>query len=334
MLISRRSVLELIGGSALVGGLQALPSAASAQQYPQKPVHIIVPFAPGGSLDGVPRAVAQEISSRLGWTVIVDNRPGAGSQTGTIAGKQAAPDGYTLTAINGVSHGSASALKADLGYDPIKDFTPIILTADAPLGLVVRSDLPVKSVAEFIDLLRKEPGKLNYGSGGFGTQHHLASAMLFDQAGLRPDVATHVPNKGLALALNDLLAGSIQFIIASVGPAWQHVASGKLRALAVTGTKRMEQFPEIPTMVELGFRDFELLAWSGLAAPAGTPQAIINQWNQAANQALKDGNVKKQLAGYDFQPRGGTPAEFASFIERDIARYRRLGQNAGLLQPN
>jgi tripartite-type tricarboxylate transporter receptor subunit TctC len=190
----------------------------------------------------------------------------------------------------------------------------------------------VQTLPEFLDLLRKQPGKLNYGSGGFGTQHHLAAAMLLDKAGLPPNIATHVPSRGLALAITDMLAGSVQFIISSVGPAWQHVAAGKFRALAVTSPKRLTRFPDLPTMVELGFRDFEILAWSGLAAPAGTPQSIVTRWNAAVNQALTDANVQKQLAGFDFDPRGGTPAEFADFIAREIVRYRGLGESAGLLK--
>jgi tripartite-type tricarboxylate transporter receptor subunit TctC len=331
-MISRRSVLASIAGSAVLGGGQGLPSIASAQAYPDRPVHIIVPFPPGGSLDGTPRIVAQHINTRHGWPIVLDNRPGAGGQLGTVIGKQAPPDGYLLTAINGVTHGSASAIKSDLGYDPVKDFEPIVLLADAPMVLLVRSELPVRNIAEFLDLLRKRPGQLNYGSGGFGTQHHLAAAMLLDQAGLPPDIATHVPSRGQALAITDMLAGSVQFIISSIGPAWQHVVAVKLRALAVTGSQRLARFPDQPTMVELGYRDFEILAWSGLAAPAGTPQTVISRWNEAANQALADADVRKQLAAFDFDARGGTPAEFASFIAREVARYKRLGRNAGLLK--
>jgi tripartite-type tricarboxylate transporter receptor subunit TctC len=332
MLVNRRSILEFIGGSAVLAGLQRVPSAAWAQTYPDRPVHIVVPFPPGGSLDGAPRIVAQQVNARHGWSIVIDNRPGAGGQLGTVIGKQAPPDGYLLTAINGVTHGSASAIKIDLGYDPVKDFTPIVLLADAPMVLLIRSELPARNMPEFLDLLRKQPGQLNYGSGGHGTQHHLAAAMLFDQAGLPPDIATHVPSRGQALAITDMLAGSVQFIISSIGPAWQHVVAGKLRALATTGAKRLARFPDQPTMLELGYRGFEILAWSGLAAPAGTSQAVVTRWNEAANQALSDANVQKQLAAFDFEARGGTPAEFASFISREVARYKRLGQNAGLLK--
>lgn len=331
MSISRRAVLELVSASAVAGGLQALPSVALAQQYPDRPVRIIVPFPPGGSLDGAPRIVAQHVIARQGWTVVVENRAGAGGQIGTVAAVEAAADGYTLLGVNGVTHGSASAIKRQLGYDPIKDFAPIVLIGDAPMVLLVRSDLPARTVPEFVELLRQRPGQLNYGSGGFGTQHHLAAAMLLDQAGLRPDIATHVPSQGLALAVTDLLTGNTQFMISSVGPAWQHVTAGKLRALAVTSPKRIARLPDLPTMVELGFRDFEILAWSGLAARTGTPGAIVARWNEVANQALADAVVQKQLAGFDFEARGGTPVEFAAFIAREVVRYKRLGENAKLL---
>ncbi|MPZ56049.1 MAG: tripartite tricarboxylate transporter substrate binding protein [Rhizobiales bacterium] len=331
MSINRRSVLELISAFAALGGIQGLAPSAFAQQYPDRPVRIIVPFPPGGSLDGAPRIVSQFVNAKHGWTIIIDNRAGAAGQTGTVAGKNSAADGYTLIAINGVTHGSASAIKRDPGYDPVKDFAPIVLLGDAPLVMLVRSDIPARTVPEFIALLKKNPGKFNYGSGGFGTQHHLAVAMLLDQGGLPANIATHVPAKGLALAITDLLAGNVQFMISSVGPAWQHVAAGKLRALAVTSAKRLKRLPDLPTMVELGFRDFEILAWSGLAAPAGTPDATLARWNEIANEALAEADVRKQLAGYDLDARGGTRAEFAEFISRERARYLALGNNTGLL---
>ena len=319
------------GLTALLIAFGAISSAAHAQQYPDRPIRIIVPVPPGGSLDGVPRAVSQYINAQPGWTTVIDNRPGAGTGTGTIAGKQAAPDGYTLTAINGNSHGSLLSMKRDVGFDPINDFEPIILVADAPMVLLVRADLPVRTVPEFIELLRKRPGELNFGSAGIGSQHHLATAMFLDRAGLPPTIATHVPARGLALAITDLLSGSVQFMISSVGPAWQHVDAGKLRALATTGPKRLARMPDIPTMVELGFRDFEMLAWSGLAAPKGTPDAVLARWNELTNKSLTDPEVLKQIANFDFEPRGGTRAEFADFIKREYTRYRNLGESAGLM---
>lgn len=325
---TRREALSAIAATSL---LAMMPRASFAQSYPERPVRIIVPFAAGGSLDGAPRIVSQNINARTGWPIVIENRVGGGGQVGTIAGKQATPDGYTLTAINGVSHGSTLALRKDVGYDPVNDFVPIILLAAAPMVLLVRSEIGVKSLGDFIEYLKKNAGKLNYGSGGVGTQHHLAVAMLFEQTKLPKDIAAHVPYQGLALAINDLISGNVQFMISSVGPAWQHVTAGKLTPLAVTSPKRIAQLPNLPTMAELGLKDFEMLAWSGLAAPVGTPPEIINRWNAEANISLKDEGVKKQLANFDYETYGGTPDDFRRYIIQEQKRYLDLGASTGLL---
>ena len=327
-MITRRQIASALAAATL---LNVGSQRAFAQTYPEKPIRIIVPFAVGGSLDGAPRIVSQHINARNGWPIVIENRVGGGGQVGTLAGKQAPPDGYTLTAINGVSHGSALALRKDLGYDPVNDFEPVVLLAAAPMILLVRTELGVKSVGEFVDYLKKNPGKLNYGSGGVGTQHHLAVAMLFDQTKLPQDIAAHVPYQGLALAINDLVSGNVQFMISSVGPAWQHVATGKLAALAVTSPKRIQQLPNLPTMAEFGMKDFEMLAWSGLAAPVGTPPEIIKRWNAEVNVSLGDEGVRKQLANFDFESSGGTPDDFREYIVQEKKRYLNLGASTGLL---
>lgn len=331
MRFSRRSVLKFAAGSAMAGGLPALRSASKAQEaYPHQPVRVVITHPPGGALDAVPRAVVQSVGARQGWVTVMDNRPGASGELAIIHAKQAKPDGHTLVTINGVTHGSAPAIKPDLGYDPIKDLTPIILLGDAPLVLLVNSAVPARSLPEFTGLLRKQAGKLNYGSGGFGSQHHLAGVMLINRVGLPQSAATHVPYKGQALAVSDLLAGHIEFIISSIGPAVPHIASGKLRALAVTGRERSRQLPDVPIMAEVGMKDFEIVAWSGLAAPVGTPAPILARWNELAHDALRDAEVKKQLAAFDFDPRGGTAAEFAAFIAQEVTRYKQLADDAGL----
>jgi tripartite-type tricarboxylate transporter receptor subunit TctC len=325
---TRRDIVSAISAVPL---LALARGSSRAQSYPERTVRIIVPFAAGGSLDGAPRIVSQYISGRTGWPIVIENRVGGGGQVGTLAGKNAPADGYNLIAINGVSHGSALALKRDVGYDPINDFVPIILLAAAPLVLLVRSELGVSSLAEFIEFIKKNPGKLNYGSGGVGTQHHLAVAMLFDQSKLPGDIAAHVPYQGLALAINDLISGSVQFMISSIGPASQHVTSGRLRPLAISSRNRVPHLPEVPTMIELGLKDFEMLAWSGLAAPVGTPPDIIRRWNNESNTALKDETVRKQLANFDFETYGGSPEDFRQFILQEQTRYLNLGKNTGLL---
>jgi tripartite-type tricarboxylate transporter receptor subunit TctC len=224
------------------------------------------------------------------------------------------------------------ALKRNLGYDALNDFAPVVLMADAPLVLLVREDLPVRSVAEFLDLLRDRPGQLNYATGGFGSPHYLATMTLFYRAGLPRNSAVHVPFNGLVPALTSVLAGNAQFMIGSTGLAGAHIASGKLRALAITSLRRSPRLPEIPTMVELGFPGFEVLAWCGLAAPAGTPDELIDRWNELVDEALGEPKLREQIAAMDYDVRGGTSREFARFLAADIERYEQLVQAMDLAE--
>jgi tripartite-type tricarboxylate transporter receptor subunit TctC len=329
--IDRRTALKFAAGSALLGGVQVLPSRAVAQQYPDRPIRIIVPFPAGGPYDLVTRAVAHKINARHGWTIVTDNRGGASGTIGIVAAKQSPPDGYTLATLNAGTHGATPAVKRNLGYDPLKDLTPLVLLADASLVLLVRQDLPVRAVAELIQLLRDKPGQLNYSSGGFGSQHHLGALMFLVRAGLPQTAAVHVPFQGLVPALTALVAGNVQFMITTTGAATQHIASGKLRPLASTGSRRSPRLPDVPTMQELGFPDFEVTVWCGLGAPAGTPEAVLALWNKAANEALADPEVRKQIAGFDYDARGGTAAEFAAFVARDVARWKKLADDTGLI---
>jgi tripartite-type tricarboxylate transporter receptor subunit TctC len=196
--------------------------------------------------------------------------------------------------------------------------------------LLVRDDLPVRSVAQLVEMMRKQPGRLNFSTGGYGSPHHLATMTLFYRAGLPQNIAVHVPFAGLAPALMALLSGNAQFMITSTGAATPHIASGKLRPLATTGLKRSPRLPEVPTMAELGYAGFEVLAWCGLAAPAGTPEPIVARWNELANAALRDPTLRGQISALDYEIRGGTPTEFAAFMTLDISRYTRLAQDMGL----
>jgi tripartite-type tricarboxylate transporter receptor subunit TctC len=238
MRLDRRFALRLLAAPLAAGSLGALCSIAAADTYPSKPIRIIVPYPAGGPYDGIARVVAQWIGARLGWSIVMDNRSGAAGTLGIVAAKHAPPDGYTLVVVTSSTHGSMPALKRSLPYDPFKDFAPIALMADATLVLLVRDDLPVHSVAELIEMLRDKPGRLNYSTGGYGSQHHLATVTLFQRAGLPQNAAVHVPFTGLAPALMSLLGGSVQFMISSTGAATQHIASGKLRPLAITSLRR------------------------------------------------------------------------------------------------
>jgi tripartite-type tricarboxylate transporter receptor subunit TctC len=330
--IDRRSAVKLLAAPALLGGVSALASRAYAQPYPSKPIRIIVPYPAGGPYDGVPRAIAQWIGTQQSWTTVIDNRIGASGVIGVMAAKQAAPDGHTLVVTTTSTHGSIPALRRSLSYDPVKDFAPIVLMADATLVLLVRAELPVHSVAQLIALLREKPGQLNYSTGGYGSPHHLATMTLFQRAGLPQNIAVHVPFGGLAPALMALLSGNAQFMITTTGAATQHIAAGKLRALATTRLKRSLRLPDVPSMAELGFPGFEVVPWCGLSAPAGTPDTIVTRWNELANAALRDPKVGEQIAALDYDIRGGTAAEFTDYFTRDIGRYKKLAEDMGLAE--
>ena len=331
MRIDRRAAVKLFAAPLLLGGLPALSTRACAEQYPSKPIRIIVPYPAGGPYDGIPRIIAQWINAQQGWSIVIDNRTGATGVIGVMAAKQATPDGHTLVVATTSTHGSMPALKRNLSYDPVKDFAPIVLMADAPLVLLVRDELPVRSVAELIAMLRAKPGQLNYSTGGYGSPHHLATMTLFHRAALPQDIAVHVPFAGLAPALMALLAGNVQFMITSTGAATQHIG-GKLRALATTSRERSPRLPDVPTMAELGYPNFEVAPWCGLSAPAGTPDAVVARWNELVNEALRDPKVREQITALDYDIRGGTIAQFVEFLAQDISRYKKLAEDMGLAE--
>ncbi len=314
--------------------IPAFSQNSSAQTWPDRPIRVIVPFPAGGSLDVVPRLVVQQMSLLLGQPMVVENRVGASGRLAVEAARSAAPDGYTLVSINGVTHGSNPAVSAQLGYDPVNDLAPIILLARAPLAVLVQKDVPAQSVAELVDLMRRQPGKLNFGSGGAGTQLHLAAVMLLAQAGLPPDAAIHVPYQGQAPAITDLLAGRVQFMVSSTGAVMSQIRDGKLRALATTGRERWFRLPEVPTLQELGFPDFDVVAWAALAAPARTPPRVIEALNEAANQALGQPELRARLESVDFRAAGGTAAELRDFVQAEVARYRKVVRDAALTFDN
>jgi tripartite-type tricarboxylate transporter receptor subunit TctC len=330
--LNRRSAVRLLAAPMLIASLRAVGSGAAAEPYPGKPIRIIVPYPAGGPYDGIPRVIAQWITARLGWSIVVENRTGATGIIGVMAARQAAPDGHTLVVATTSTHGSMPALKRNLAYDARKDFAPVVLMADAPLVLLVRDDLPAHSVVQLVQMMRGRPGQLNYSTGGYGSPHHLATMTLFHRAGLPQNIAVHVPFAGLAPALTALLGGNVQFMITSTGAATPHIASGKLRPLAITSLKRSPRLPAVPTMAELGYPGFEVLAWCGLATPAGTPGEIVTRWNELANDAMNDPKVRNQILTLDYDIRGGTANDFAQFLDLDMARYRKLAEDMGLAE--
>ncbi len=309
----------------LVTTLALLPLSAPAQTYPTKPVAIIVPYAAGGSLDVVTRILARSLTTRLGQTVLVENRAGAGSNIGAAYVAKSTPDGYTLflaspaTAIN-------VSLYGKLNYDPEKDLTPVSLLTAVPSVLLVHPSAPYKSIAELVAHAKQNPGKLNYSSGGAGSSEHLGSEMFKFYAGV--DV-THIPYKGGAPALADLMGGQVTMMFSNRIGALPHIRSGKLRALGVADGVRSPQLPEVPTFVEAGYPDLKVLVWSGIMAPTGTPAAIVNRLHAVITEAMQAPEMKAQMDDMGVTIASGGPAQFGEFLKSQIAQWRPIVKASG-----
>lgn len=300
---------------------------AYAQNYPDKSVRVVVPFAAGaGSNDIMARLVAQRLSDRFGQQFVVDNRPGASGIIGCDIVAKAQPDGYTVLVMS-LTYTVLPSLFSKLPFDPVKDLTPVTMLASAPLMLVVNPSIPAKNVAEFIAYAKANPGKLNFGSGGAGATPHLAGEMLKSMAGLQ---VTHIPYKGGAPALADLVGGQIQFMLENIPGTLPFVKSGKLRALAVTDTKRSPLLPDLPTLDESGLKGYELVGWNGMFVPAGTPSAVINKLHDGVVAALALPEVKERLSVLGADGVGDTPQHFSAFIKADIAKWAKVVKAAGI----
>jgi tripartite-type tricarboxylate transporter receptor subunit TctC len=298
-----------------------------AQDYPRRPVRLIVPFPPGGGNDTVARAVAQELGKSLGQQFVVDNRAGAGGAIGAELAARSPADGYTLF-LGGVgSHVVNPSLNSRLSYDPVRDFAPITLIASAPAVLVVNPSVQAGSVAELTALAKANPGKLNYASNGNGSSAQLAALLYESMAGVR---MTHVPYKGVAQALVDLLSGEVQLMFGTIVAISPHIKAGRLRALAVTGKSRSALVPEVPTLAEAGLPGYEAGSWYGILAPAGTASAIVARLNAEINQAMRLPEVRERLAAEGAEIIGGTPDDFASHIKAELGRMSKLMREAGI----
>jgi len=314
--------------AALVSAL-LLVSAISVygEDYPSKPVRLIVPFAPGGGNDTVARAIAEQLSTSLRQPVIVDNRAGAGGILGAEFAAKSSPDGYTLF-LGGVgSHAVNPNLHTKLPYDPIKDFVPITLIASAPSVLVVHPSVPANTIQEFAALVKANPGKLNYASNGNGSSAQLAAAMYESMAGVQ---MVHVPYKGLAPALVDLLGGEVQAMFSSIVAIIPYIRARRLRALAVTGKNRCPLLPNVPTLAESGLPGYEAGSWYGILAPAGTPRDIVMKLNAEIVKALKQPNVHERFASEGAEVIGSTPEEFAARIKAELARMGKVIRDSGI----
>ena len=297
---------------------------AAAQNYPTKPVRIIAPFAPGGGTDFIARVAAAKMTESLGQTVIVDNRPGAGGTLGAEIGAKAAPDGYTLTLIAGSYAVNPSLYKVN--FDSNNDITPIIQLSQGPFLVVVHPALPIKTIKDLIALAKKKPDGLTFASSGSGSIIHLATELFSDMAGIK---MVHIPYKGTGPALTDTIAGQTQLLFSSIAVAVPQVKSGRLRAIAVTTMKRVEAFPDVPTVNESGLKGYETILWHGLIGPKNLPRAIVDRLNGDLNKILQNKEMQERLAGEGVTAAGGTPEQFAATIKRDIETWRKVVQKVG-----
>jgi tripartite-type tricarboxylate transporter receptor subunit TctC len=306
--------------------LACLPLSLLAQgAYPNKPIRMIVPYPPGGPTDVLGRIVAQKLSESLGQQVLIENRPGASGMIGAEMVAKAAPDGYTLL-TNASIHIINPSLYPKMNFDALRDFVPVSLIAQVPLILVVNPGLPAKSVQELIALGKAQPDRLNFGSSGNAAAPHLAGESFKIATGVQMQ---HVPYKGSAPALTDLIGGQVQLIFDSMPSAMPHVKSGKIRALAVTTARRSPTVPDLPTIAESGVPGFDISTWYGVWAPAGTPRDIVNRISSEVAKALQQPAVRERLVALGAEPAGDTPEEFAAYCQSELAKWSKIVRESG-----
>jgi tripartite-type tricarboxylate transporter receptor subunit TctC len=313
------------GFMAFVAAVSQAGTATSAENYPARPVRIIVGFPPGGAADIVARIIGNKLLETWGQNVIVDNRPGAGSTLGADIAAKAAPDGYTLMLVSS-SYAASAGLYRKLSYDPVAAFSPISLVASTPQILLANPSVPAKSLGEVLALAKAGPGKFNYGSAGNGSTTHLAGELLWSMAGVK---VTHVPYKGGALALTDTIAGHIQYMFFTVPPALPHVKAGKVKAIAVTSLKRSPSLPDVQAAAEV-VPGYEATNWYAVLAPAGVPKAIVGRIVSGVRDALKDPAVIKAVTNAGADPLGGPPDELDRYLRAEIAKWSKVIKEAGV----
>ncbi len=313
------SLLVCVFGTALFA------NAAQADDYPSHPIHLIVPYAAGGSADATARVIAKQIGKATGHTIVVENRGGSAAIVGTEVVKNADPDGYTLLLGQSGPISINPAVYKDLPYDPVKDFAPVSLTSTYPYIMVVNRSLGVKSLQEFVALAKSKPGALNYGTTGVGASNHLLTELFDLRAGIK---MTHIPYRGTALAVADLVAGQVQVVFSDPISALALVNSGTLVALAVTSKDRSPVAPDVPTISESGYPGFDAVGWHGILVPAKTPPAIVAKLNAEIVQALKDPETRSLLESQAIQVVGNSPQEFASYIRQDLALWKDVADQA------
>ena len=301
-------------------------STGSGQAYPTKPVRIIVPYAPGGNTDFTARAIAEKLTDAYKRQFVVDNRPGAATNIGTEAVARSAPDGYTLL-MGGAANAINMSLFAKLPYDTLRDFEPIALCVQGANVLVIHPSLPAKNLRELIALAKARPGALNFGSSGLGSSNQMAGELLNIMAGIK---IVHVPYKGNAPALTDLLGGHVEMIFSGVPALLPHIQSGRVRAMAIGSRKRFPALPQVPTFDEAGVKGYEATTWFGMLAPAKTPKEIVSRLNVEVDKAIKSQDIQQRFVNEGLEPMGGTPDAFTRFMRAEIEKYAKVIKAAGI----
>lgn len=311
----------------LAAALAASATSAFAQAYPSKSIRFIVPFPPGGGTDTASRLMAEKFATLLGWTVVVDNKPGAGGNIGLDAVAKSAPDGYTIGMGQASNLAINPSLYAKMPFDPLKDLTPIVSVAEQPVVLVVRADSPFKTFADFVQAVKANPGKVGLAQAGNGTVGHLAGEMLKQRAGLH---VLQVPYKGAGPAMTDLLGGQVETYFGSAPSVMGQLAAGKVRALAVSSARRISALPNVPTVAEQGYAGFDATTWLGLVGPAGMPADAVARINAEAVKILARPDVKDRFVQEGSEPTPGTPQQFAAQIRAEHAKWGTLIREANI----
>ena len=318
MQASRRMLLALAATT--------LTTSAFAQAWPAKPIKLIVPFPPGGGTDSIARETSQRVATATGWTFVIENRPGAGGNLGVDSVAKSPADGYSIVIGQTSNLAINPTLYAKMPYDSQKDLAPIVLLANAPLVMVTGTGSPYKTLADAVNAAKAKPGALNFASPGNGTVAHLTSELFQKAAGVKTQ---HVPYKGANQALTDVISGNVELYMSSVPTLLGHIKQGKLRALAVTSAKRVDDLPNVPTINESGYKGFDAVTWFGLLAPAATPKDVIAKLNAEFNKALQTPELRKKLGDEGADAAGGTPEQFAALMKDEVPRWGKIVKESG-----
>jgi tripartite-type tricarboxylate transporter receptor subunit TctC len=323
---TRREFLSQCAGTALA--LATHQAALAQSPWPNRPIRLIIPFPPGGATDIIGRALANRLSTTLSQQVVIENKPGAGGVIGADMVAKSAPDGYTILLGTSSTHSVGPALNPKMPYEATRDFIPVVHVANAPSVLVVGANFPANSISEFVSLLKRSPGKYNFGSSGIGTYPHLAAEMFKWRAGNL--FVVHIPYRGTGLVIPDLITGEIAFLMDSVVSAQSHIKDGKVKPLAVSGTQRSPSLPQVPTFNESGIKGLDISNWFGILVPAQTPAEIVSRINREVNAALKAPDVIDRLVKVGADPVGGTGDQFKDVIRADHENWKTLINRAGI----